>query len=51
MLERLEKKVPFKKIDIEHLDLERKIAQNAKADKNDMESLGDPECPEGIMKD
>lgn len=31
ILERLEKKIPFKKIDIEHLDLETKIAQNARS--------------------
>jgi TFIIF-interacting CTD phosphatase-like protein len=30
VLERLEKKIPFAKIDIEHLDLESKVAQNAR---------------------
>ena len=30
VIERLEKSIPFSKIDIEHLDLESKIAQNSK---------------------
>ena len=30
ILERLEKKIPFNKIDIENLDLETKIAQNSR---------------------